>query len=57
METRSQSKTQYLNTMLEPLYEINIDFTNASACWRHNKRDIGNGHYKYICTVYYYTMN
>ena len=43
MITRSQ------NT-IKPLYEVNIDFDEASKEWRHNKKSIGNGSYKYICT-------
>jgi hypothetical protein len=46
MQTRSQSKT---NQRIE--YEVNIDFDDASASWRQNKKSIGNGSYKYICTV------
>ena len=30
--------------------EFNIDFDEASAAWMKNKRPIGNGSYKYICT-------
>ena len=40
MQTRSQSKL---------FFEVNIDFDDASACWRQNKKSIGNGSYKYIC--------
>ena len=46
MQTRSQSKT---NQSIK--YEVNIDFDDASASWRQNKKSIGNGSYKYICTV------
>jgi hypothetical protein len=44
MKTRSQTK-------LEPrqLYEVNIDFDEASEAWRANKKSIGNGMYKYLC--------
>ncbi len=31
------------------LYEVNIDFDDASAKWRSNKKSVGNGCYKYIC--------
>jgi len=41
METRSKVKNQ--------LDQINIDFDEASECWRKNKKSIGNGCYKYIC--------
>jgi len=44
METRSQ--TQYQKRQI---YEINIDFDDASEMWKANKKSIGNGSYKYIC--------
>jgi hypothetical protein len=43
MDTRSQ--TTYKNNAL---YEVNIDFDEASEAWRANKKYIGNGSYKYI---------
>jgi len=30
------------------LYEVNIDFDEASNCWLKNKKKLGNGTYKYI---------
>ena len=30
------------------LYEVDIDFDDASKAWRANKKSIGNGQYKYI---------
>ena len=30
-------------------YEVNIDFDEASAAWKANKKSTGNGCYKYIC--------
>ena len=58
VKTRSQiKKEQELKETLiiqsEPkqLYEVNIDFEEASRAWHANKKSIGNGHYKYICTV------
>ena len=44
MKTRSQAN--YENTAL---YEVNIDFDEASEAWKSNKRSIGNGSYKYVC--------
>ena len=44
MKTRSQS-----NHENSALYEVNIDFDEASAAWRSNKRSIGNGSYRYLC--------
>jgi hypothetical protein len=29
-------------------YEVNIDFDEASAAWKANKKSLGNGCYKYI---------
>jgi len=31
------------------VYDVNIDFDEASAAWRANKKSSGNGCYKYIC--------
>lgn len=30
------------------LYEVDIDFDDASKAWRANKKSIGNGQYVYI---------
>jgi len=43
MFTRSQSK---LN---KGLYEVNIDFDEASREWKSNKKSTKNGCYKYVC--------
>ena len=64
MQTRSQSRSQIqvrepirepviklVNKLVkEPiqLYEVDIDFDDASEAWRANKKSIGNGQYKYI---------
>ena len=34
---------------IKPLYEVNIDFDEASRAWKENKVYIGNGSYKYVC--------
>lgn len=47
MNTRSQTKKAEL-----PLYEVNIDFDEASRAWKSNKKSIGNGQYKYVCSHY-----
>jgi hypothetical protein len=44
MQTRSQTK--YNNTNI---YDVNIDFDEASEAWKANKKTIGNGSYKYVC--------
>lgn len=31
------------------MYEVNIDFDEASRCWKINKSSLGNGTYKYVC--------
>jgi hypothetical protein len=45
MLTRSQ--TQYENSSL---FKVEIDFDDASECWRANKKPTSNGCYKYICS-------
>lgn len=42
MKTRNQSK--------QPIYEVVIDFDGARQAWRANKKSVGNGTYKYVCT-------
>ena len=32
------------------LYMVEIDFDEASRLWKANKKSIGNGSYKYICS-------
>jgi hypothetical protein len=54
MNTRSKAafKNTPLNDTIEtktPLYEVNIDFDEASRAWKANKKSIGNGSYKYVC--------
>jgi hypothetical protein len=44
MKTRSQ--TNFENSAL---FEVNIDFDEASEAWKSNKKSIGNGSYKYVC--------
>ena len=45
MQTRSTTK------LTKSILEVNIDFDDASNEWHKNKKSIGNGHYKYICSV------
>ena len=51
MQTRS--KTRYLSEEKKSIYiveyDVNIDFDEASAAWKANKKSIGGGCYKYIC--------
>ena len=44
MNTRSQT----INNN-NSLYEVDIDFDGASEAWRANKKNTGNGMFKYIC--------
>ena len=44
MNTRS--KTKYDNNAV---YEVNIDFDEASNAWRDNKKNLNKGTFKYIC--------
>ena len=45
MKTRSQQTNKIQQ------FEVNIDFDDATKKWRSNKKSIGNGSYKYICSV------
>ena len=59
MQTRSQSKKYIestetkvspetkVSTEKKALYEVDIDFDEASREWRSNKKSIGNGQFKY----------
>jgi hypothetical protein len=44
MNTRNKTRKE-----IPQLYEVNIDFDDASVAWRSNKKSVGNGCYKYIC--------
>ena len=44
MRTRSQTKKDNL-----ALYEVNIDFDEASNLWNSNKKKLPNGCYSYVC--------
>ena len=52
IQTRSQcKKTSQVELFdyeyIQPVYEVNIDFDEASKEWRSNKKSIGNGMYEY----------
>lgn len=34
-----------------PLYEVNIDFDEASEEWRRNKKQLSNGTFAYVCGI------
>lgn len=44
VQTRSETKYQS-----NVLFEVNINFDEASNLWKQNKKSIGNGTYKYVC--------
>ena len=46
MNTRSKTKQESI--IVE---SVLIDFDGASEAWRHNKKSMGNGCYKYKCLV------
>jgi hypothetical protein len=46
METISKIKQKST-----PVYDVCIDFDEASIAWTSNKKYIGNGSYKYVCPV------
>ena len=41
MQTRSQTKNQ--------IYQVDIDFDEASNAWNSNKKKLPNGCYSYVC--------
>ena len=43
--TRNMKKN--LSKNIKHIYSVNIDFDDASECWKENKISIGNGMYKY----------
>ena len=51
MQTRSQTIIQTQILKKNVLYEVNIDFDEASIAWKMNKKYVGNGTYKYVCPV------
>ena len=53
----SKTETNDLMSKYITLYEVNIDFDAASEAWKSNKRSIGNGSYKYVCSKRYKNNN
>jgi hypothetical protein len=64
MKTRSQTKSEsrqseprqsefrqseFRQSEFRQLYDVKIDFDEASDAWKSNKKSIGNGSYKYVC--------
>jgi hypothetical protein len=56
-EEKPKTETKDLMSKYITLYEVNIDFDAASEAWKSNKRSIGNGSYKYVCTKRYKNNN
>jgi hypothetical protein len=50
MQTRSQTKSKREYDRLT-VYEVDIDFDEASRLWKYNKKSVGNGSYEYICCI------
>lgn len=62
MQTRSQTNIlleqplekfvpkQPLHNLVPVLQKVDIDFDDASREWKSNKKSLGNGCYKYVCT-------
>lgn len=52
MQTRSQTRSQAIGVWVPTelaVYEVDIDFDEASRMWEYNKKRTGFGSYKYIC--------
>ena len=54
MQTRSQTRelseiVESTQPRVQPLFQVEIDFDEASKSWLENKKSIGNGCYKYTC--------
>ena len=48
-EPEKQQEQPQLQPQIQRIeYEVNIDFDEASAAWKANKKSLGNGCYKYI---------
>ena len=50
MQNNKTTRATRSSTKLTELV-VNIDFDDAATEWNKNKRLIGNGHYKYICSI------
>jgi hypothetical protein len=47
---QSESRqSEFRQTDFRQLYDVKIDFDEASEAWKANKKSIGNGSYKYVC--------
>lgn len=48
LQPQTQTEPQPQPQIQKIEYEVNIDFDEASAAWKANKKSLGNGCYKYI---------
>jgi len=37
-------------SLVQPFLKVEVDFDESSKAWKANKKSMGNGCYKYICT-------
>lgn len=37
-------------SLVQPFLKVEMDFDESSKAWKANKKSMGNGRYKYICT-------
>lgn len=51
-EDASNMGLYYVPPLLEPKYEVNIDFDDAHEMWVYNKKRKGNGCYSYKCMAF-----
>jgi hypothetical protein len=42
-----------ISQTFKQLYEVNIDFDQASLAWKANKKSISNRSYRYLCSKKY----
>ena len=47
--TKSTVLPVYNGEIKNAMYDVEIDFDDASRCWTSNKRRLKNGCYQYIC--------
>jgi hypothetical protein len=51
MQNNRNIATRSYTKLTNSILDVNIDFDDAATEWNKNKRSIGDGHYKYICTI------
>ena len=48
-ESTKSTEPVYNGEIKNAMYDVEIDFDDASSCWTSNKRRLKNGCYQYIC--------